>query len=99
MLLFAPLLASPVSSQEPPRVQQFLIAPKDRIVSAGASLTLKCVIDNIGGQCSWERDGIPVGLYPDKYHMEAAALEAGDCSLTILEASPEWDEGDRVGEG
>ena len=94
MLLFAPLLVSPVSSQEPPRVQQFLIAPKDRIVSAGASLTLKCVIDNIGGQCSWERDGIPVGLYPDKYHMEAAAFEAGDCSLTILEASPEWDEGE-----
>ena len=94
MLLFAPLLVSPVSSQEPPRVQQFLIAPKNRIVSAGASLTLKCVIDNIGGQCSWERDGIPVGLYPDKYHMEAAAFEDGDCSLTILEASPEWDEGE-----
>ena len=96
MLLFAPLLVSPASSQEPPRspVQRFLTTPKDRIVSAGASLTLECVIDNIGGQCSWERDGIPVGLYPDKYHMEAAASEVGDCSLTILEASPEWDEGE-----
>ena len=96
MLLFAPLLVSPTSSQEPPRspVQRFLTTPKDKIVSTGASLTLECVIDNIGGQCSWERDGIPVGLYPDKYHMEAAASEAGDCSLTILEASPEWDEGE-----
>ena len=94
ILLFATLLVSPVSSQEPPRspVQRFLITPKDRIVSAGASLTLECVIANIGGQCSWERDGIPVGLYPDKYHL--ADSEAGDCSLTILEASPEWDEGE-----
>ena len=49
-------------------IQQFARTPQmQTTVTKGDTVILECVIANIGGKCSWEKDGLPVGLYPDKY--------------------------------
>lgn len=53
---------------------------------------LPCSILNKKGECSWEKDGSPVGLFPEKYQW-AGSPETGDCSLRILDASLEYDDG------
>ena len=62
-------------------------------VNPGDSLTLPCVVEGKGGECRWEKDGGPVGLYEDKYVM-AGDVGGGDCSLVILDASEEYDSGE-----
>ena len=44
------------------------------------------------GECRWERDGDPVGIYPTKYEWSGNP-EDGDCSLKILDSSLEFDDG------
>lgn len=53
---------------------------------------MPCVIANKKGECRWEKDGSPVGMYPTKYEW-AGAPEKGDCSLRVLDASLEYDDG------
>ena len=81
-------------SSSPPvwALQSFMQLPESRSVRAGASLTLACVVAEAGGECRWEREGLPVGQYDDKY-VWAGVREEGDCSLTILDSSPEYDNG------
>ena len=87
-LLFVSLCTSLVRAQE--EHQQFLATPSDVTVSPGTRLTLPCLVENKGGECRWEKDGVPVGLFPEKYRMEG---EEGDCSLEVLDAMLEWDDG------
>ena len=62
---------------------------------------MPCVVLNKKGECRWERDGNPVGIYPGKYEWAGkgqaggkdSGLENGDCSLRILNANLEYDDG------
>ncbi len=45
--------------------------------------------------CRWERNGLPVGLYPGKYEWAGSPAQ-GDCSLRVREASLQYDSGDWV---
>ena len=73
-------------------LQSFMQLPEPRSVRSGESLTLACRVAEKGGECRWEREGLPVGQYDDKY-VWAGARQEGDCSLTILDSSPEYDSG------
>ena len=53
---------------------------------------MPCVIIDKKGECRWERDGNPVGIFPTKYEWNGAP-DAGDCSLKILDANLEFDDG------
>ena len=73
-------------------LQSFMQLPESEMVRAGASLTLACLVAEKGGECRWEREGLPVGQYDDKY-VWAGDRQEGDCSLTILDSSPDYDSG------
>ena len=84
-------------------IQQFARTPQmQTTVTKGDTVILECVIANIGGKCSWEKDGLPVGLYPDKYTWRTNGDNGdwrthgvdGDCSLVIHDASPAYDDGE-----
>ena len=53
---------------------------------------MPCVIIDKKGECRWERDGNPVGIFPTKYEWNGAP-DSGDCSLKILDANLEFDDG------
>ena len=73
-------------------LQSFMRLPEDTDVEAGSSVTLPCLVAEKGGECWWELDGRPVGAEAGKYEY-SGDTEAGDCSLAILEAAQQWDEG------
>ena len=52
---------------------------------------MNCVVESMKGECRWEKDGVPIGLYPGKYEM--VGEKDGDCTLRILAASMEFDNG------
>ena len=74
-------------------LQSFMMIPQDSEVKVGESLTLGCVVAEKGGVCSWEKDGVPIGHYDDKYIWNNKAGGSEDCSLTILDISPAYDAG------
>jgi hypothetical protein len=61
-------------------------------VNPGGDLILPCVINHMRGQCRWEKDGTPVGIFPAKYEW-AGNPDNGDCSLKILDAQLQFDDG------
>lgn len=60
-------------------------------VSAGHDVQLPCKVQDKKGQCIWQKDRKPVGIYPDKY--EWLSLRSNDCTLLIRRASLEFDDG------
>ena len=36
-------------------------------VTFGESVTLSCVVADLGGERGWEKDGLPIGHFDDKY--------------------------------
>ena len=44
-------------------LQEFLEPPTYREVNPGGSVVLTCRVDNKQGECRWEKDGTPVGMY------------------------------------
>ena len=70
-------------------LQSFMAMPADSEVEAGASVTLVCAVAELGGECRWERDGLPVGAELGKYETE-------DCNLRILAAEHQYDGGQWV---
>ena len=48
--------------------------PANQEVNPGGDVLLGCVINDMRGQCRWEKDGTPVGIFPGKYH---------DCQMAI----------------
>ena len=54
------------------------------------SVTLTCLVTNKGGECRWQKDGKPVGMYPGKYSLATAE---GDCSLIIQDVDIRLDDG------
>jgi len=67
--------------------------PANREVNPGGDVLLSCVINDMRGQCRWEKDGTPVGIFPGKYEWANGDLESGDCSLRILDAKLAYDDG------
>ena len=70
-------------------LQSFMAMPADSEVEAGASVTLECAVAELGGECRWERDGLPVGAELGKYEPE-------DCNMRILAAEHQYDGGQWV---
>jgi hypothetical protein len=87
LLLAAAALFSPVAS-----VQKFLEPPTYREVNPGGDAVLPCVVADLKGECRWEKDGEPVGIYPEKYEW-VGEPQKGECSLRVRNASMEYDNG------
>ena len=64
-------------------------------MNPGGSVVLTCKVANKQGECRWERNSLPVGAHPGKYEW-AVGSGASDCSLRILAAEIEYDDGDWV---
>ena len=60
-------------------LQTFIKAPTYSEVNPTKSFILSCVVASKGGECMWEKDGTPIGMYQDKYEW-AGDVEGGDCS-------------------
>ena len=73
-------------------LQEWSSQPRYQEVNPHGSVVMPCVISNKKGECRWERDGNPVGMYPTKYEW-AGSPEKGDCSIKILDANLEYDDG------
>jgi len=73
-------------------LQQWEQAPTYREVNPGGDVIMPCLIKNKKGDCRWEKDGVPVGIFVNKYEW-AGDRSTGDCSIKIMEASLEYDDG------
>ena len=73
-------------------LQEWTSQPRYQEVNPHGSVVMPCVISSKKGECRWERDGNPVGMYPTKYEW-AGSPEKGDCSIKILDANLEYDDG------
>lgn len=72
--------------------QQWEEEPGYREVNPDGEVTMVCRVRDKKGECRWERDNTPIAAYPGKYEW-AGDSEAGDCSLRILAAKYEYDNG------
>ena len=74
--------------------QLFIEPPTYREVNPGDTVILPCVIQNKVGECRWEKNGNPVGMYLEKYDWaKIDEVADGDCSLRVSNASYEYDNG------
>ena len=74
--------------------QMFDEPPTYREVNPGDEVIFPCIVTNKAGECRWEKDGTPVGMYKEKYEWaNFQALQEGDCSLKIKNADLEYDNG------
>ena len=73
-------------------IQEFIREAKDISVNSGDDILIPCLVRNKAGECRWEKDGTPVGMYDDKYEW-AGIHESGDCSIRVKDASAEYDTG------
>ena len=69
-------------------LQSFTEIPTYSEVNPGEEVVLLCQVENKGGECRWEKDGNPVGIFKDKYEW-AGNVSSGNCSLRILDSSSE----------
>ena len=72
-------------------LQRFRETPVYAEVNPGGMVLMNCIVEDMKGECRWEKDGVPVGVYTGKYEMVKSV--PGDCSLRILAASMEYDNG------
>ena len=73
-------------------LQRWVEQPRYTEVNPNGMVILTCKVSEKQGECRWEKDGSPIGIYPGKYEW-AAKPEAGDCSLKIFNSSLEYDDG------
>ena len=78
-------------------IQSWSEQPIYQEVNPGGQLIMPCIVLNKRGECRWERDGQPVGIHPGKYEWAGAnkgpSADPGDCSLKVLDASLDFDDG------
>lgn len=72
--------------------QEWRKQPEYDEVNPGDSVILTCLIDNRSGDCRWEKEGVPTGIFSGKYEW-AGDVSSGDCSLLIKDAEVEFDDG------
>ena len=93
VMVCSALVAGGVATEgEGAGLQRFLVVPTYTETNPGQSVTLRCEVANKGGECRWEKDGSPVGIFRDKYEW-AGDTAAGDCSLVIRDVEAEYDDG------
>jgi len=73
--------------------QLFSVEPSSLLVPPGDNATLACRVQNMGGECRWQKNNKPVGLFQGKYSLSSEA-EGGDCSLTIAGVDLRLDDGE-----
>ncbi|XP_034231154.1 irregular chiasm C-roughest protein isoform X3 [Thrips palmi] len=73
-------------------LQTFEQPPSYTEVNPDSDVKLVCKIYNKRGNCSWQKDNKPVGMYPKKYEW-AGSQEQGDCSIWIRNATLNFDDG------
>lgn len=73
-------------------VQTWVEQPRYQEVNPKGNLRLPCVVNDLRGECRWEKDGSPVGIFPGKYEW-AGEPSVGDCSLRVLDAQLQYDDG------
>ena len=66
--------------------------PGYKEVNPGGEVVMLCRVKNKMGECRWERDNTPIAEFPGKYEW-AGDQNAGDCSLRILQANLDYDNG------
>jgi hypothetical protein len=76
-------------------LQEWVEQPVGVAVNPGEDAVLTCRLLAKKGDCRWERNGLPVGLYQGKYEWAGNPAQ-GDCSLRLREASIQYDQGDWV---
>ena len=92
-LTFVAILANSVClGMDATQKQKWSEQPRYQEVNPHGSVVMQCVILAKKGECRWEKDGAPVGIYPSKYEW-AGNPESGDCSLKIFDADLEYDDG------
>jgi len=71
------------------------VEPSSVLVPPGTNATLACLVSNMGnkGECRWQKNGKPVGLFPGKYSLPTSSSHLGDCSLTIASVDVRLDDG------
>ena len=72
--------------------QEWEEEPGYREVNPEGDVVMVCRVRNKAGECRWERDNTPIAAYAGKYEW-AGDTKAGDCSLRILNAKYEYDNG------
>lgn len=97
MLIFPHLLVLVIMLSSVSSVQHWAEQPSSTFVNPGGEVVLACRINNKGGDCRWEKKkgsgiSVPVGIYAGKYEW-AGRTEVGDCSLRIMEADFDYDNG------
>eukprot|EP00095_Tigriopus_kingsejongensis_P003091 maker-scaffold1368_size45390-snap-gene-0.5 protein:Tk03091 transcript:maker-scaffold1368_size45390-snap-gene-0.5-mRNA-1 annotation:"kin of irre-like protein 2" len=73
-------------------LQTWIDQPQYQEVNPSGNVIVVCKVQDKQGECRWEKDGSPVGIYPEKYEW-ASQPEKGDCSLRIINATLEYDDG------
>ena len=73
--------------------QVFSKQPSSLLIPPGENATLACVVKNMGGECRWQKNGKPVGLFPGKYSLASGGVP-GDCSLSIARVDLKIDDGE-----
>ena len=73
-------------------LQEFIEEPSETVINPGDDFLLVCLIRNKAGECRWEKDGTPVGMFEGKYEWAGNVL-SGDCSIHVTDASKEYDNG------
>ena len=66
--------------------------PGYKEVNPGGEVVMVCKVKNKKGECRWERDNTPIAAFAGKYEW-AGDQNKGDCSLRILQANLEYDNG------
>ena len=72
--------------------QQWDEEPGYKEVNPGGAVVMVCKVKNKKGECRWERDNTPIAAFAGKYEW-AGDQSKGDCSLRILQANLEYDNG------
>jgi hypothetical protein len=72
--------------------QEWEEEPGYKEVNPGGEVVMSCLVRHKRGECRWERDNTPIAAFPGKYEW-AGSREQGDCSLRILVANFDYDNG------
>jgi hypothetical protein len=74
--------------------QSFDRQPEKREINPGEDTVMICRVfeKNRNSLCIWQKDGLPVRLQDGKYEWDGSR-EKGDCSLRILKADINFDDG------
>ena len=73
-------------------VQEWEEQPGYKEVNPGGEVVMACHVRNKQGECRWERDETPIAEFVGKYEW-AGDPKLGDCSLRILNANYNYDNG------